>query len=588
MLERWSLARVVAALSDPTATVVGMVVKPHFDAALDETLRARILELDGERLRFTHPLLSFAVAARETPARRRSLHAQLAAVVVGEQRARHLALATSEPDDEVATTLEDAARTASARGALTAAADLAQQAVRLTPASSPVDARRRVLKAAELLHHAGDGERARTLLEQAYAAADPGNDRATILARLARIQEHATDSVALYRQALTETDGDDALDATIYLGLTGMMGWTEGIEQGVEYGRLAVQAASRVDDVALRCIAAGADGHMHFYTGRGIASSAMEEAVALERSLPGWPLDDGPTLSLGHELVWAAEVDRARLVYHELLTVARVRNDPMLEEEALWNMSHLEWRAGNWEEAARYAVASVDLMTQLGRLMPPDEFPAAFIAAHQGRVDEARARSNAALARSKTEALRIGQSGHSWVLGFIELSLGNADAALPYLRRSYDLRHTFMLEPAQRLELGDLLEALISLSRLDEAEEILGFWQPRAEGVDRAWALAILARCRGLLLAARGDADDALASFECALTEHARDIDPFQRARTCSRWAERSVVRRNAAQRARRSRRRWSSSSASGRRSGQSRPAPSSRVSAVVRRRAVN
>ena len=91
-----------------------------------------------------------------------------------------------------------------------------------------------------------------------------------------------------------------------------MMGWTEGIEQGVEYGRLAVQAASRVDDVALRCIAAGADGHMHFYTGRGIASSAMEEAVALERSLPGWPLDDGPTLSLGHELVWAAEVDRAR------------------------------------------------------------------------------------------------------------------------------------------------------------------------------------------------------------------------------------------------------------------------------------
>ena len=147
----------------------------------------------------------------------------------------------------------------------------------------------------------------------------------------------------------------------------------------------------------------------------------------------------------------------------------------MLEEGALWNMSHLEWRAGNWEEAERYAFESVDLMTQLGRLMPPDEFPAAFIAAHRGRIDEARTRSTAALARSETEALRIGQSGHSWVLGFIELSLGNADAALPYLRRSYDLRHTFMLEPAQRLELGDLLEALISLSRLDEAEEILGF-----------------------------------------------------------------------------------------------------------------
>jgi DNA-binding CsgD family transcriptional regulator len=526
------VARVVAALSDPTATAVGTVVGPHFDAGLDETLRARILELDGERLRFTHPLLSFAVAARETPARRRSLHAQLAAVVIGEQRARHLALATPEPDDDVAAALEDAARTATARGALASAADLAEQAVRLTPASSPVDARRRVLSAAELLHHAGDAERARALLEQAYARADPGNARATILARLARIQEHATDSVALYRQALTETDGDDALDATIYLGLTSAMGWTEGIDQGVEYGRLAVQAASRVDDVALRCIAVGADGHMHFLTGRGIASPAMEDAVVLERSLPGWPLDDGPTLNLGHELVWAAEVDRARPLYHEVLAVARVRNDPMLEQQALWNMSHLEWRAGNWEEAERYAFESVDLMTQLGRLMPPDEFPAAFIAAHRGRIDEARTRSTAALARSETEALRIGQSGHSWVLGFIELSLGNADAALPHLRRSYDLRHTFMLEPAQRLELGDLLEALISLSRLDEAQEILAFWQPRAEGVNRAWALAILARCSGLLLAARGDTDGALASFDCALADHARDIDPFQRART--------------------------------------------------------
>jgi DNA-binding CsgD family transcriptional regulator len=89
-----------------------------------------------------------------------------------------------------------------------------------------------------------------------------------------------------------------------------------------------------------------------------------------------------------------------------------------------------------------------------------------------------------------------------------------------------------MLEPAQRLELGDLLEALISLSRLDEAQEILAFWQPRAEGVNRAWALAILARCSGLLLAARGDTDGALASFDCALADHARDIDPFQRART--------------------------------------------------------
>ncbi|MBA3365143.1 MAG: helix-turn-helix transcriptional regulator, partial [Actinobacteria bacterium] len=50
--------------------------------------------------------------------------------------------------------------------------------------------------------------------------------------------------------------------------------------------------------------------------------------------------------------------------------------------------------------------------------------------------------------------------------------------------------------------------------------------------LDRAWALAILARCRGLLLAARGDLDGAFASFERALAEHARSVDPFHHART--------------------------------------------------------
>ncbi len=100
------------------------------------------------------------------------------------------------------------------------------------------------------------------------------------------------------------------------------------------------------------------------------------------------------------------------------------------------------------------------------------------------------------------------------MLGFVELSLGDANAALVHLRRSYEIRNAFMLEPAQRLELGDLLEALIAVGELDEADEILATWQERAAALDRAWALAILARCRALLLAARGDLEGAFANFE--------------------------------------------------------------------------
>ena len=145
-----------------------------------------------------------------------------------------------------------------------------------------------------------------------------------------------------------------------------------------------------------------------------------------------------------------------------------------------------------------------------------------------------------------------------------------------------------MLEPAQRLELGDLLEALITVGELDEAGEILATWEERAAALDRAWALAILARCRGLLLAARGDLESAFASFERALTEHARSTDPFHHARTLLALGrtQRRAKQRGAARTTLEDA--LAASSGSARRSGPSRRAPSWRASAGVRPRAAS
>jgi DNA-binding CsgD family transcriptional regulator len=310
------------------------------------------------------------------------------------------------------------------------------------------------------------------------------------------------------------------------------MAWGEGLERGVAHAELAARAASRTDDVALRCHALAAHVEWHFRAGRGIPRAEMDEALALERALPEGANVDGPTGTLVYQLVWSADDVPGRRLLLELLDGLEAHTDPRSEVWVLWHLGFLDWRAGNWREADRYAAQSMELLTQLGRLMPSDEFPAAIIAAHRGRIDEARVRATGAIARAETEGIQIGQSGHSWVLGFIELSLGNANAALAYLRRSYELRNAFMLEPAQRLELGDLLEALIAAGELDEAGEVLATWQERADALDRAWALAILARCRGLLLAARGEHEGALESFERALAEHARSTDPFHHART--------------------------------------------------------
>ena len=529
------LARVVAALADPTLPLVESAVGRRFDAALTETLGAQIVELERDRLRFTHPLLGSAVVARQSPNSRRALHARLGELVpTSEERARHLAVATNVPDHVIASTLEDAARSAQARGAPATAAELAEAALRLTPQTDRTGARRRLLLAADRHRLAGDAIRAADLLERARAEATPGVDRAAVLVQLGDLvseRDGLGAADALYRQALAEASGDHALEAQIYTDLAEATGWNAGLERALGYASLAVEAASRTDDLGLQCCARAVHGDWQFRAGRGLQRAEMEAAMAVERTLPGWPLESGPTEYLCHQLVWSVELDPARPLLHELRDAQRTRHGPGAEWWALWNLCLLEWRAGNWDEAERHGDESVDLLTQVGAV-PIDEFPVIAVAAHRGRIDEARRIAAASLTRAGSDAAPVAQSGYIALLGFVELSLGEPQAALAHLRRAYEIRNVAMLEPAQRLELGDLLEALVAVGELDEAEHVLATWQHRAEALDRAWALAILARSRGLLLAARGDLEGSFTSFECALAEHARSGDPFQHART--------------------------------------------------------
>ena len=458
------------------------------ETGLGDAIEARILEVDGERLRFTHPLLRSAVWSRATPAQRRSLHARLAEVAPStEERARHLALATVQPSREIAAVVEEAAESVHARGAAAAAAELAELAVRLTPADDVEDMRRRVLDCADRLREAGDGGRAIALLEQAREAAPPGPARAAVLAHLADTVADVVGprkAVDLYREALAEAEGDPALEAEIHLGLASIVMVTDERHRGLAHAELAVEAASRAGDAALRCRALATFGFLHFRGGRGIPRERMEEALALERSLPQGPLTGEATSVLAFQLVWSGELERARPLLEERREALNARDDPE-EAGALWLLSVLEWRAGNWELGARHAADSLALRAQFGREggQPIAELPAALIAAHQGRIEDARDRSERALALAEADGIRIAQSGHRWVLGFIELSRGDAAAALGYLERAWEIRDSVrVLEPGHRLELADTLEALIAVGELAEAERKLVPWERARPG----------------------------------------------------------------------------------------------------------
>ena len=87
-------------------------------------------------------------------------------------------------------------------------------------------------------------------------------------------------------------------------------------------------------------------------------------------------------------------------------------------------------------------------------------------------------------------------------------------------------------EPAAIGFVADEVEALVVLTQYAAAGELVDWVQARGRVLDRASALAAAARGRGMLAAARGEHDAAIAAFQGALAEHDRAAMPFERART--------------------------------------------------------
>ena len=146
----------VAALARPTREVVTAAVGEHAGSALRAAAAAGVIEADGSRLRFTHPLLASVRYGSATRDERARVHRRLAGLVTdAEERGRHLGAAATAPDAGVAAALDEAAAAARARGTPAAAAELAESAVRLTPADDPASGLRRIGTAAD--HHFAAG-----------------------------------------------------------------------------------------------------------------------------------------------------------------------------------------------------------------------------------------------------------------------------------------------------------------------------------------------------------------------------------------------------------------------------------------------
>src|SRR5215472_13077058 len=173
---------VAACLRSPTATMLEQAGGPTALASLQAAASQGVVELEGARVRFTHPLFASAIYSGAPPGRRREVHRRLGEIApTVEERARHLALSAEGPDEHVAAALEHAALTAAARGAPDVAAELAELAATLTPLDRLPARWRRRTDAGAYLFRAGDTARARRRLEGLADEMPAGRDRAEAL-----------------------------------------------------------------------------------------------------------------------------------------------------------------------------------------------------------------------------------------------------------------------------------------------------------------------------------------------------------------------------------------------------------------------
>ncbi|HEX9377520.1 MAG TPA: AAA family ATPase [Actinomycetota bacterium] len=532
----------VAALGHPAPAVVEAAVGDADAAreALGEGARAGVIEIGLERIRFTHPLLASAHYAGTPLRERRAMHRRLAAVLPdAEERARHLALGTAGPDASAAEALEEAATAATNRGAPHSAAELAELAARLTPPELAADVRRRTLHAGSGYFEAGDAAHALRLLEAVLGSSAPGSERAEALWRIAMVRGEV-DGIAtadpIYERALAEPDVRPSLAARIHQSLAyGLM--LEGhMDRGSAHAREALRLAERESGPAPLAMALGMLGLFEFCLGRGVRRDIMERALALEEAA-GQPLwaDDAPSTLYAALLLWSGDLGEARVRLGALYDAAAERGDQGAQGILVFFLSLLECRAGDYAAAARYAAEDEDLfsLTQREAERAPVLYCRAQADAHLGRIEAARAEAADGVASSRATGYAWFEIHNLWVLGFLELSLGDPAAAAEYLGAAAGrLNEIGVVETGVFMFPPDHIEALVALGRLDDAGTSLHEFEERGRATDRAWALATAARCRALLSAAGGDLEGALDHAARALHEHDRVPMPFELART--------------------------------------------------------
>ena len=523
----------VAAASHATLALVQAVTDGFALSDLDTAVSTDVIDVSGDRIRFTHPLLASTLYAAAPPGRRRALHRRLAAVIDDpQQRARHLALGAEGPDRAIAAAIEQGASVAEARGAPDIAAELLEEAARLTPADATEIRRLRLLRAGELYETGGDADRSDELLTGLLPelAAGPVRARALLALSLATVNFDAAD--ALLEEALANAQEHDRLRARILLYRSGGSSNRAQFAAMATYAHEAVLAAERAGDSGLLAWALASSADADCFIGRPVDAESLRRAVELEDPSETTSRSS-PSGTAARNAFYRDDYASGRPKMQRAIQRARDHGEQYDLGGLQFELSLLEWFAGNVDLAESLQAAS--------REAPQDDhdlwltYGEALSAVRRGDVELARKAADRAVAIAQAANDLLIEALTIMVLATLDLWAGQpatAHGRLHAVRTSFTATG-FGFLGAFTLDMWALdIEALIAMTRLEEAQEVADDLSNRARIVENPNAVAVAARCQGLVLGARGEVTAALEQMHAALAAHEMRLLRPELART--------------------------------------------------------
>ena len=474
---------------------------------VDEAVEAGVLVVERDRVRLEHPLLGAAARRRSRARDRRELHADLADVIVDEQRrARHLALAAARPDSELATRVTSAARAAGTRGAAQDAAELARHALRLTPPDAPerVD---RLLALAEALQVAGEDRALTELLLPEIERMPHGTPRARAHVLIAG--SGLADPDRHLALALADSDGDADLRTTALalMAVHRAVAWIAPVHD-TEGAAIAAVGASEDAGPSAQALALFALAWARAMRGGGIAD-LHDRYDRLPLASPELFFSLDRVAALRH--MWRGEVEPARALLITLQWSAEERGEGWSASAMQLHLCELTARTGDWPVVARMLADWTHPYGEDHISAPMGDRVAALVAAGQGRRDEAERLAERAIAGALAAGIRWDELEARRALGLAALLGQDPALAAERLQVVWDYTERAGIgDPGIFPVAPDLVEALAATGRREQAQAVA---RRLAEATDHPWAAVAATRCEGILKLDQDALDAAQAGY---------------------------------------------------------------------------